>query len=151
MTNKEAIAGLLSASAMVVALAAPSFAADLPVKAPRLPAPPQLWSGLYVGVHIGGEWTRDRYDTTAFAGGVYQSPVNLGAFSDHGTGHARDTGVIGGAQIGYNWRSGTFVYGIEADFSGLSSEPELVTTGAIPLGPHAGTPSRSLAPRAPTG
>src|SRR6516165_1091839 len=49
---------------------------------------PSIWQGLYGGVHLGWGWSDDA------------------------------DGVVGGGQIGYNWQSQQFVYGIEADISG---------------------------------
>jgi outer membrane immunogenic protein len=87
------------------------MAADLPVKAPLVPAPQAYnWSGFYVGANVGYGWgdgktgTVDFYDT-AYAGSIL--------------GHSTDmNGVIGGGQIGYNQQFGNTVFGLEADFSG---------------------------------
>jgi outer membrane immunogenic protein len=46
---------------------------------------PGIWQGLYVGVNGGWGWSGDA------------------------------SGVVGGGQIGYNWQSKQFVYGIEGD------------------------------------
>src|SRR5690242_4528994 len=46
---------------------------------------PGIWQGLYAGVNAGWGWSGDA------------------------------SGVIGGGQIGYNWRSNQFVYGLEGD------------------------------------
>jgi outer membrane immunogenic protein len=51
------------------------------------PAYPSIWQGLYGGVHLG--------------------------WGDAGSAD----GVVGGAQVGYNWQKGQIVYGLEADFS----------------------------------
>ncbi len=100
----------LAASA---ALASSADAADLGgarrAKAPPPPPPPPIeevasfsWSGLYVGAHLGYGWTDiDWQEVPAFNGG-----------------HDGD-GALAGAQIGYNWQSGRFVYGVEADISSL--------------------------------
>ena len=48
---------------------------------------PSIWQGLYGGVHLGN------------------------ADADF------DDGLIGGVQLGYNWRNGLIVYGVEADIS----------------------------------
>jgi len=48
---------------------------------------PSIWQGLYGGVHLGH------------------------ADADF------DDGLIGGVQLGYNWRNGLIVYGVEADIS----------------------------------
>lgn len=68
-----------------------------PPPAPYTPVPalPCLWLGPYVGTNVGFQWTS-----------------NVGTQSS--------TGFTGGIQGGYNWQSGQWVYGVEADFN-LSS------------------------------
>jgi outer membrane immunogenic protein len=53
---------------------------------------PSIWQGLYGGVHLG--------------------QVDVGD----------DDGFVGGVQVGYNWRAGYFVYGLEADISVSGSD-----------------------------
>jgi outer membrane immunogenic protein len=48
---------------------------------------PSIWQGLYGGVHLGYGWSGDA------------------------------DGFVGGGQVGFNWQSQQFVYGIEADIS----------------------------------
>ena len=48
---------------------------------------PGIWQGLYAGVNAGWGWSGDA------------------------------SGVVGGGQIGYNWQSNKFVYGLEGDIS----------------------------------
>ena len=92
-------------------------AADLPVKAP-IKAPPLVytWTGWYVGGNVGGAWSANT--NAGFAGGpgtaVFfannEFPTSLGL---------NPSGVIGGAQIGYNWQTSTkWVFGFEADIQG---------------------------------
>ena len=66
------------------------------------------WTGFYLGGNIGSGTGRDR--STLSAGGVTDS-FNL----------APD-GINGGAQIGYNWQSGNWVWGVETDFQGSSQQ-----------------------------
>ena len=62
------------------------------------------WEGLYLGFHVGyGDQDTDGIFKTS------DSAVNFDQLDL--------TGVIGGGQFGYNWDSGSWVYGIEADFS----------------------------------
>lgn len=109
------LAGTASvAVAPIVGMAGMSAAnaADLPVKAP--PAPPPIaapsWAGWYIGLNIGGGSERNYFNDIG-SNAVNQTDVN--------TNHSGSF-FIGGAQIGYNWQNGNFVYGVEGDFSGLS-------------------------------
>lgn len=52
-----AISAALSAFAI-----APAFAADLPVKAPVVPVAVYNWTGAYVGVGLGGSWSKLDWD-----------------------------------------------------------------------------------------
>jgi outer membrane immunogenic protein len=73
----------------------------MPVKAAPLPG--CIWSGLYVGAHVGvGQPT---FKGTWFGGSFTQD------FKQ------QPSGILGGAQVGQNWCSNTFVYGWEADAS----------------------------------
>jgi len=90
-----------------IAVNAPASAADMALKAPR-PAPiaAPSWAGWYIGVNIGG----------ASQGSNFDDPDDNTYVNQwrHGS------SFIGGGQIGYNWQAGNIVYGLEADFSGLS-------------------------------
>jgi opacity protein-like surface antigen len=74
--------------------------------------PPPLWTGLYIGAHVGGAWTdlqtTDRFDIFGEVNPRFTDSVS---------------GVIGGGQIGYNWQANNvfngFVFGVEADFGGV--------------------------------
>ena len=90
--------------------AAPALAADLPVKAPPVPmAPVMNWTGFYIGVNGGYSWGRSSRDLNFF------NPLN-GVVIASGTGGGRDLdgGVFGG-QVGYNWQTANWVFGIETD------------------------------------
>ena len=56
------------------------------------------WSGLYAGVNVGYEW-----------GNVTNSVVE-------------PNGFLGGAQAGYNWQSGQFVFGVEGDIQATGAD-----------------------------
>src|SRR5215831_10028020 len=62
-----------------------------------------IWQGLYGGVHLGWGWSGDA------------------------------DGVVGGGQIGYNWQSRQYVYGLEADVSAadIGISETLVVPGAV--------------------
>ena len=101
----------------------PAVAADTASAAPPLPAPSTMWSGFYVGANLGLLSQRSELDAflPSVGGAVnYCFTVNC-AFSDTQTA----TGVFGGLQIGYNFTSGMWLYGVEFDF-GLSTAKDTV-------------------------
>ena len=104
-------------------------AADLPiVKAPPPAVVMPRWSGFYVGGHIGGAW--GDVETDAYAGPLlpdifFLNPAPPPPFvlipGLAGTlpgASGSDSSVLGGGQIGFNWQTGSWVFGIEADISG---------------------------------
>lgn len=107
---KLRLTGLLFAAIGITPLQTAS-AADMPRKAPIYKAPPaavasDIWSGLYFGGHLGGGWAHTRVSDP------------LGIFGPAGA-FTGDTGssFIGGPQIGMNWQTGPYVFGIQGDVS----------------------------------
>jgi outer membrane immunogenic protein len=95
---------LAGAAALAIASSAAS-AADLPSRraapAPVIAAVPVFtWTGLYVGVNAGYGWNTN--DDDVVIGGVVFEGDDEGGF-------------VGGAQIGYNYQVGSFVFGVETD------------------------------------
>jgi outer membrane immunogenic protein len=81
-------------------------AADLPRPNPTYgPAPVAFtdWTGFYIGGNVGGGWASAKTDFSAGGAGFASATNNL-------------SGVLGGAQLGYNWQTGPVVLGIETDF-----------------------------------
>ncbi|MFA7416258.1 MAG: porin, partial [Rhizobium sp.] len=83
----------------IAGLMAPATAADL--SPPMVTTPAIDWTGFYLGGHLGAgrsivDWTYDIGGTTA----------------DH-----EGEGILGGAQVGYNWQADSWVFGAEADIS----------------------------------
>jgi outer membrane immunogenic protein len=122
--NRLALAAV-SLSALV---AAPAFAADMPLKAPPpAVAPAPLWTGFYLGANVGYSWGNSSTTYTGTGTG----------FVPFTTSRAMD-GVLGGGQIGYNWQFNTnWVLGVEADIqgtgqSGTTSFPGVTTTLGVP-------------------
>jgi len=91
-----AFAGLLAAMT-----ASPSFAADLPRKAPIYVAPGFSWSGFYVGINGGYGWGKSNWSLTG-------TTATTGDFDVNG-------GLVGGT-VGYNLQTGNWVWGLEGDF-----------------------------------
>ncbi|HVX78501.1 MAG TPA: outer membrane beta-barrel protein [Bradyrhizobium sp.] len=94
-----------------LAMACAAHAADLAAPAPP-PMPPLLWSwtGWYVGAHVGGVFGRARFS----------DPFGASIFGDN----VETPGFLGGGQVGYTWQvpHSNWVFGVEADISGLDSE-----------------------------
>ena len=105
-----------------------ALAADLrmPVKAPPpMPVAVYNWTGFYIGANGGYSWGRDPIDANATARSRVFRAFGLPAetlTSDTGvvpfvlgTGTANVQGPVLGGQIGYNWQTGAFVFGLETD------------------------------------
>jgi len=117
----------LLATAAVVALGGTAFAADmgLPMKAPPAPAPiPYVnWQGWYIGGAIGAA----RLNTTGTqnANNSSEPGSSYGSCTPNADGGAQGisscstgtTGFTAGVQVGYDWQSRYFVYGVVADWT----------------------------------
>ncbi|MEH2473014.1 outer membrane immunogenic protein [Nitrobacteraceae bacterium AZCC 2161] len=66
------------------------------------------WSGLYIGGNVGSGLGRNR---SSFNADIYAEQFDL-----------VPDGFLGGGQIGYNWQSGAWLYGVEADFQGSTQK-----------------------------
>jgi outer membrane immunogenic protein len=101
----------LAGVALAAIVASPTLAADMerPAPAPvyKEPPPPVIvtWTGFYVGANAGYSWGSSRVDyaipSSSFA---VQESFDL-------------RGATAGGQIGYNYQTGIFVWGVEADFN----------------------------------
>jgi len=121
------------------AVATGSFAADLPIRSAAPPpyiAPIFTWTGFYVGANVGGVWTSSCRNISPFVGGVAIVGWAAPACGSN------DGSFIGGVQAGYNFQSGAFVYGIEADIQGMSNKNNAVAwttpvgVGVLPPGTY---------------
>jgi outer membrane immunogenic protein len=90
---------------------------------------PPAWTGFYLGLNVGG--ISERSNLTGFT----PAPGVLGSYCFFSgspgvctSGSQTATGVLGGAQIGYNFAYGQWVYGAEADFD--LSNAKKTTSGA---------------------
>lgn len=81
------------------------------------------WSGFYAGVSGGYAWATAEFDinTDPVIGNVL-NPAGRATFADLGSGSGDLDGLIGGVQAGYNYQSGIWVFGLEADLNGLSED-----------------------------
>jgi outer membrane immunogenic protein len=91
-------------------------AADMPVKAPPLVVPVFNWTGFYVGLHGGGAWYDKDWSAPAtalnIAGGCPGCPRAVSSNSA--------SSWLAGGQAGFNYQTGKWVFGVEADASWTS-------------------------------
>jgi outer membrane immunogenic protein len=110
---------LLLTTIFAAAGAVSAFAADLPArtytKAPVLADPVYNWTGCYVGGNVGGGWGTHAGDRGIINSGNATLNAGIGVPAALGTG---SSGVIGGAQIGCNYQTGSWVFGAETDIQG---------------------------------
>ena len=110
---------LIIGAAAITLAAGPAFAADIPfkAKAPAAVATAYNWTGFYVGGNVGYGWGSD-------TGALWDSQVDapfIGIIPYFAVGGnvlpgVKPSGVIGGAQIGYNWQAASnWVLGLVAD------------------------------------
>jgi len=118
----------LVATAIVAVTPICALAADMSApytKAPLRGVVADPWNGFYAGVNLGygstsGPVTNNTFDATPGAGPIAFSTANIAA-----------AGVIGGGQVGYNFRlSPNWLAGLEADFQGSSQKVTSLITQA---------------------
>ena len=98
----------------------PLVAADLAVKAP--PAPVFQWSGCYAGVNIGEGASASNFGSAVDAGSYLTAGDPATAAGSGGGGKNAD-GILPGGQVGCNYQTGTFVFGLEGDVDYFRSNP----------------------------
>jgi outer membrane immunogenic protein len=124
-----------------------AFAADMAVKAPPpAPAPLYSWTGFYIGLNAGGSWSTETTTTSTacnppnghYCGDGNVSPAglaNLPAISADGSGTFHNSDFTGGVQAGYNWQSGNWVLGGEADVEAYRANITTSLPGSIQVAP----------------
>jgi outer membrane immunogenic protein len=120
----------LAVAALLIVSASAGSAADMAVKAPYVAQPPEFsWSGFYVGVHAGYNWSSNNWTS----GGLVEDPTFLVTPMKPKT-----DGVLGGVQAGANYQIASWVVGMEADWAFLSrrgsSDGTLLQNGAPAFG-----------------
>src|SRR3954451_18955047 len=83
-------------------LAGAAQAADMPLKAAPYAPPVYNWTGWYIGAHIGGAWSDNTF--TLRDDDPSESSTEKGRHR---------SSVFGGGQIGYNFQSGSLLFGAE--------------------------------------
>jgi outer membrane immunogenic protein len=108
------------------ALLSPAMAADMAPYYKAPPAPVCFWCGWYAGVNVGAHWAQDTSVRTTGApvGAAPTFEPEAGVAAGLATTNlgAKQSGFIGGGQVGYNWQYGAWLYGAETDFQGLTKD-----------------------------
>jgi outer membrane immunogenic protein len=100
----------VSAGAGIGAASAADLGARPYSKAPVFVEPGYDWTGFYIGANVGYSWGRSSDTSTLNAG------AGPALFTD--INRSKMDGVVGGAQIGYNWQMQNWLWGVEGDFQG---------------------------------
>ena len=100
-------------------------AADLAPRYTKAPPPVVAaiynWSGFYIGGNVGAAWSRTNVSATPSAAFANDFPGTTAFIAaNHPSRLSRD-GFTGGGQVGYNWLTGQFVFGVEADLNYVDS------------------------------
>ena len=103
----------LLATAAILALGGPAYAADVALKAPPPApvAPVNTWTGFYAGLQAGWahmEGSCSQTDTVGFFSLGLPCAINPGMKSD---------AAIGGFRVGFDWQTGAVVAGLVADWN----------------------------------
>jgi opacity protein-like surface antigen/outer membrane protease len=109
-----------------------ALAADLDVLAPApisqsLPSGPR-WNGFTIGINGGGLWAPDQSETQIWF------PPNLVTTGIPGSYKFSSSGIMGGAQVGFNKQWGSFVVGAIADFDVVGGATAKRTTSGVYTG-----------------
>ena len=128
------------ATAAFAAMAASSVASAADMAPRYTKAPPVMvevwnWTGFYIGGNAGYSWGRSdstvNYFNTATGAAIVPPPGSI-------TGARFDmNGAIAGGQVGYNWQTGSWVWGVEADaqWSDEKGRANLLCSSTIIGGP----------------
>ena len=134
----------LLASMILVGLAAaqPALSADLPRRAAPAPYVPMMaaynWTGFYIGGNLGYGWGDVSHDVTGIGRTQVFSPAGA-LVSDSGpvggsgfSNKANIDGFVGGGQLGWNWQTSNWVWGIETDIQATGQKGDHSGTVLVP-------------------
>jgi outer membrane immunogenic protein len=120
--RQQLLAGVAGAAIVV------SLGLNTPARTQGAP----MWTGFYVGGNVGYSWGNSDSIVSFFdsaTGGLLAAPSD--SFSMDG--------VIGGGQLGYNWQTGNWVWGLEADIQASGQDG----SATLACGPACGVPAVS--------
>jgi outer membrane immunogenic protein len=119
--------GWALAAAVSLAGIGAASAADMAVKARPLPPPVYSWTGCYIGLSAGAKGVQTR-DT------VFLPATAIQPASSADLGQLEDITWIGGGQVGCNYQSGNWVFGVEGDAHAQKwTTSSILAVGPLPL------------------
>lgn len=122
---------LCSAAIGALLNAGSANAADVaPASAPVWNFSQYNWDGFYAGVVAGAAWGQYDPRTSTVADGYVKAP-GAAAINAAGIQTITPTGFVSGIEGGYNWRSGNWLFGIEADMQAVHLNGA-TNSGAVP-------------------
>jgi len=121
--KKIILATVLAGMGSTAALAADMGGRTPYTNAPAMMAPVASWSGFYIGGNVGYGWANGKTDF---------SSVPTPDFPPF-THDTNPKGVIGGAQVGFNWQMGSFLAGVETDIQASGVKGSFNDTFNSPL------------------
>jgi outer membrane immunogenic protein len=126
---------IIAGAAVALLCCANANAADIPAPAPTYRAPVVVpvynWSGFYIGGNLGWAFGNSSatYNPTGFTWDVSKN------------------GFMGGGQVGVNWQTGAFVFGIEGDFDWINGKTSRSTVNGAFSGDGGTTWASTIAAR----
>jgi outer membrane immunogenic protein len=105
----------------VFAITEVASGADLAVP-PPLSAPAYNWTGLYIGGNAGYSWGTTAVNYSEAAAGLFGFGSDTCRFGCSIPFTMSPKGFIGGLQLGFNYQTGVWVWGIETDISWRNAE-----------------------------
>jgi outer membrane immunogenic protein len=119
-------------AAVAIALPAPAMSGGSIKDAPDAPPPAVSFSGAYVGLHVGGGWSDTSVRDDGTLGSLFVPPFGAFACGPALTGNYCGApldfdagGVLGGGQIGFNFRADKLVFGVEGDLGVVDIDKEV--------------------------
>src|SRR5262249_59360861 len=89
------------------------------------------WTGCYIGANAGGKWGEFSGTETIGPFGAFGVPSFV-TFDNFGNNN-NDATFLGGGQVGCQWQSSNWVFGIEGDFDATSVRRTFVAPGTVLL------------------
>ncbi len=130
-----------AATAVLVSVASTSAtASDLPGRYSAPPLAPVVynnfsWAGFYAGLNAGGTFGNSNRCGPFFPRTNLTGVPVAGFLPNCAISGVGNSGFTGGAQVGYNWQSGNFVYGVEGDINYLNGRRRGASTVFAPGAP----------------